>query len=198
MVPGARIEGVLTGSNGRPASKYKVIGEISEPQPGERQAEVNTDGEFNFQNCRAGGYRLKVAVATDDQERYYFYYPGTYDQELARTFTVSPGDVFDLSDWSLPFPLIRRHIAGYVYLPGGGPAVGATVRIVNQTHQVGRTWTDLSGHFTLEVTMPDAPLVIVAVLHARNGGPREMFFFEKKFDGLPALDEGLVLRLQKE
>ena len=48
MVPGARIEGVLTGSNGRPASKYKVIGEISEPQPGERQAEVNTDGEVQL------------------------------------------------------------------------------------------------------------------------------------------------------
>lgn len=167
------VRGRVLGADGQPVPRLAlnlISPSLLESEGMVHQQFLFTDeqGEFSERFIDPGEYVLGVNVREPaNTERPYptTYYPGVQDASAARVIRVTPGTHVDLGDLLLPGPLASASITGRVFLPGGAPASGAHVSLVNPYNGVEETGhhgrTDDQGRFTVQAYRGERYLVQV-------------------------------------
>jgi hypothetical protein len=125
--------------------------------PAEGSIETYTDkeGNYKFDWIAPGRYMIAVnphsQAGTSDPPYPRAFLPGVLDAAKASVITIVDGQNYEAEDFRLPSPLKERTIEGFVLMPDGSPAIGATA-IIEFTD---REWmevvsTDAQGRFAFK------------------------------------------------
>jgi hypothetical protein len=159
-----RINGKVTGADGRPAAGVQVElvptkpdGINSLPFP-IAQATTEADGTYELRNVRSGDYYLGINLAhTPSKQMPYtrYFYPGTEDPSRAGIVTVRQESGSQTFNFPIPAPQSQRIVEGFVYWPEGRAAAKAQIMLEDprwpwQTMVIS-TATDATGHFSVAV-----------------------------------------------